>query len=134
LTEFSHISLSTNALELVVKIEALQCAGWVTRSSTALIVFNVASGCGRKTRTTFTNKGVLRALTGATILTRLINTVVNCVLAFLPCEARLADTGEAIHLINTGSTILARIDGTVINIDITVWSSPASFTSTFISE
>ena len=134
MTEFANIALPTNTLELVVKIEALQCAGWVTRSSTALIVFNVASGCGRKTRTTFTNKGVLSTLTGATILTRLINTVVNCVLAFLPSEARLADTGEAIHLINTGPTILARIDGTIINIDITVWSSPASFTSTLISE
>ncbi len=134
MTEFAGIALPTNTLELVVKIKALQCAGWVTRSSTALIVFNVTSGCGRKTRTAFTNKGVLRALTGATILTRLINTVVNCVLAFLPCEARLADAGEAIHLINTGPSILARIDGTVINIDITVWSSPASFTSALISE
>ena len=121
-------------MELVVKIKALQGACRIAWGIAALIVFNFTSGCGGKAWTTFTDKGILGALAGAAILTGLINTVINCVLAFLACEARLADTGEAIHLIHTSPAILARIDGTVINVDITVLSSPARLARALITE
>ena len=74
------------------------------------------------------------AFAGATILTRLINTIVYCVLALLPGEAWLTDTGKAVHLVNAGPTVLAGIDATVVNIDITVGASPAGLARALIPE
>jgi len=68
------------------------------------------------------------------MLTRFINTVINCMLAFLSSKAWLTDTSIAINLIHTSTTIITRINGTVINIDIAVRSSPAWLTRALITE
>ena len=98
LATLTLVTLSAFALKSVVQIEALKSSRWIAGSGAALVLLHLASGRANKSWPAGAHKAVNGGLTGAAIFAWFINAEVAFVLALLPGEARLTDTGVAIHL------------------------------------
>ena len=100
LATFTLVTVPALALKSIVQIKALQGSRGITGPGAALVLLHLAGGRANEAWPASALEAVDGGLASATVLARLVNAVVNFVLAVGPSIAKLTDTGVAIHLGN----------------------------------